>query len=190
MATTTTKTLLTAEEFLNMDLGEGLHELVRGEVIEVTPPKRPHGKVSGRIAIRLGIFGERTSFGSIMTNDSAVITERRPDTVRGADIGFMSNARLPESSADDEVTAAIAPDLVVEVVAPSNRLSEIFDKVHEYLNAGVLMVWVVYPRKRTVVIYRPEDEPPTVLTEADVIEDLPELPGFRCPVAEFFPPRA
>ena len=48
------------------------------------------------------------------------------------------------------------------------------------------MVWVVYPASRSVVIYRSDDEPPLVLHEDDVIENLPELPGFRCAVADFF----
>jgi len=76
--------------------------------------------------------------------------------------------------------------LVVEVYSPGNRRAEILEKVTEYLKAGVLMVWVVHPNQRTVAIYRSDDPIPTILTEADVLEDLPELPGFRCPVAEFF----
>lgn len=187
MATTTTKTLLSAEEFLELELGEGYHELVRGEVVEVTPPKRRHSKACGKIGLRLGSFGETTGFGYVL-GETAVVTERLPDTVRGSDVSFYSNARLPE--ADDDEQNVVAPDLVVEVVSPSNTRSAILTKVQEYLNAGVLMIWVVYPRKRTVVIYRPSDEPPTVLTGADVLENLPELPGFRCPVADFFPPRA
>jgi Uma2 family endonuclease len=59
-------------------------------------------------------------------------------------------------------------------------------KVQEYLDAGVLMVWVIHPVRRTLTIYRPDDPTPTILTESDILEDLPELPGFRCPVAEFF----
>lgn len=184
---TATKTLLTAEEFLEMDLGDGSHELVRGEVVEVTPPNKPHAKVCGRITIRLGNFGERTGFGYVL-GETAVVTERMPDSVRGADVCFFSNARLPES--EDDAANLVAPDLVVEVYSPSNRPGEMQEKVGEYLNAGALMVWVAYPRTRSVVIHRPGDELPVILAEADVIENLPELPGFRCPVAEVFPPRA
>ena len=187
MASITTKALVTAEEFLVMDLGEGAHELVRGEIVEVTPPNKPHAKVCGRISIRLGNFGEQTGFGYVL-GETAVVTERMPDSVRGADVCFYSHARLPES--DDDPSNLVAPDLVVEVYSPGNRPGEMQGKVGEYLNAGALMVWVAYPRTRSVVIHRPGDEPTVVLAGADVIEDLPELPGFRCPVAEFFPPRA
>ncbi len=47
-------------------------------------------------------------------------------------------------------------------------------------------MWIVYPKSRTVAIHRSLDEPPDVLKEDAVIENLPELPGFRCPVADFF----
>jgi Uma2 family endonuclease len=58
--------------------------------------------------------------------------------------------------------------------------------VSEYLNAGVALVWVVYPAKRDVALYRPVPESPIVLGATDTIMDLPELPGFRCSVAELF----
>jgi hypothetical protein len=48
------------------------------------------------------------------------------------------------------------------------------------------MVWVVYPKSHQVVIYRSADEPPDVLKQDAVIENLPERPEFRCPVADFF----
>ncbi|MEO6810028.1 MAG: Uma2 family endonuclease [Isosphaeraceae bacterium] len=182
---TTTRRLITAEEFLDMDLGEGFHELVRGEVIEVPPPKHPHGRVCMKIGYRLEFYGRESGYGYVLSNDTAVVTERGPDTVRGADLMFYSKARLPESRLDDSALD-IVPDLVVEVVSPGNRASEIRSKIHEYLNAGVFMVWIAYPQRRTLVIYRRDDPIPITLTEADTLDNLPELPGFRCPVAEFF----
>ena len=58
--------------------------------------------------------------------------------------------------------------------------------VLEYLEVGVPLVWVVYPRRHQVVIYRVNEEETMSLHEKDVIENLPELPGFRCFVSEFF----
>jgi Uma2 family endonuclease len=183
---TTEKRLITAEEFMDMDLGEGLHELVRGEVIEVPPPRRPHGRVCAKICYVLESYGRETGLGYVLGNDTAVLTERGPDTVRGADVLFYSNARLPESQIDDSLTT-IAPDLVVEVVSPGNSTADNLAEVQEYLRAGALMVWVAHPKRRTVAIYRPNDPIPVVLAAGDVIDDLPELPGFRCPVANLFP---
>ncbi len=187
MATVTegkAKTLMTADQFMEME-DEGLHELVRGEVIEVALPDFRHGVICSKIDRRLGNYGEESGFGYTLCNDSAVRTERGPDTVRGADVAFYSNARLPLGP-DIPALPDIPPDLVVEVASPSNRRNEILQKVSEYLEVGVLMVWVVYPEQRTVAIYRPDDPIPVVLSGADILENLPELPGFRCPVAELF----
>lgn len=189
MATTTeqqTKTLLTGEQFMEMFGDRPSYELVRGEVVEVSPGGfLPHAYVCSRLVVALGNYGERTGYGYALCNDFAVRTERDPDTVRGADVGFYSYARLPFGKSAPGLPD-IVPDLVVEVYSPSNRRSEILGKVHEYLNAGALMVWVVHPEKRTVAIYRPGDPTPVVLADRDVLEDLPELPGFRCPLADLF----
>ncbi|MEO6810029.1 MAG: Uma2 family endonuclease [Isosphaeraceae bacterium] len=182
---TAAKAIITAEEFMAMDLGEGTFELVRGEVIELPPAMPEHGLVCGNTAIILGTYGRQTGYGYMLCNDSAVQTERGPDTVRGADVSFYSQARWPRSEVGRRLPP-IAPDLVVEVFSPGNRAGEMLGKVQEYLDAGVLMVWVIHPVRRTLAIYRPDDPTPTVLTATDTLENLPELPGFRCPVAEFF----
>jgi Uma2 family endonuclease len=72
------------------------------------------------------------------------------------------------------------------VDSPGNRPEEMLEKIRDDLRAGVPMVWVVHPERRTLTIYRGDDPTPLVLTETDVVENLPELPGFHCRVAEFF----
>jgi Uma2 family endonuclease len=185
VATTEAKKLITAEEFLEMDLGSGIHELVRGEVIELPQPMPKHGRICSNGGFILESFGRQTGHGYVLSNDSAVLTERGPDTVRGADLCYYSNARCPLSEIDWKL-APVPPDLVIEVYSPSNRPGEMRAKVHEYLNAGVLMVWVIRPDRREVLIYRPDDLQPTTYGPDDVLENFPELPGFRCRVADFF----
>lgn len=181
---TTTRTRLTAEEFLGAVLGPGSFELVEGEIVAVSPGNFLHAVVCAQIVYLLAEYARRTGAGRVLSNDAGVITGRNPDTVRGADICFYSAARLPKDQTKG--WPEIPPDLAVEVYSPSNRRSEILGKVHEYLNVGVAMVWVVHPERKTVAIYRPGDPMPTLLGENDVIEGLPELPGFRGPLAEFF----
>ncbi len=181
--TTATRTRITAEEFLKMDLGEGIHELVRGEIITLSPPEYWHGLVCLNIGSILHDFGRRTGHGHIGSNDSTVgISD---DTVRGADLCYYSEARWPRSRAEQE-RPPVPPDLTVEVLSPGDRPGKVFEKLADYLAAGVLMVWIVDPRRRTLSIYRRDDATPTVLGESDHVADLPELPGFRGQVAEFF----
>ncbi len=184
MATVASPKLITAEEFMAADLGEGTFELVRGEVVLLPPTMPKHGRVCSKIGFVLESFGRQTRYGYSLLG-SAVATERGPDTVRAPDVCFFSQARWPESEIGDGLPP-VPPDLAVEVVSPRDRPGEIHRKIGEYLDAGVPLVWVVYPTRRRVAVYRPGGEEPIVLKEDDVMENFPELPGFRCPVSDFF----
>ena len=183
MATVTK--LITADEFLEMDLGEGIFELVRGEIVELPLPMPAHGRYCGNSYFLLETFGRTTGLGYALSNDSAVKTERGPDSVRGADISYYSRALWPRERIGKGLIP-VPPDLVVEVLSPSNRPAEMSQKIYEYLAAGVLMVWLIDPDRRRLLLYRPDEFAPRIYREEDALEDLPELPGFRCLVTDFF----
>lgn len=185
MATVAPTKLMTAEEFMKADLGEGTFELVRGEVIKVPPPMPGHGRICINVGFALESYGRQTGYGYALSNDSGVRTERDPDTVRGPDVCFFSHDRWPRSEVGEKLPP-VPPNVVVEVYSPGNRRSEILEKLAEYVAAGVPLIWIIHPKSRSVSIYRCDDDAPLVLKEGDVIENLPELPGFRCPVADLF----
>jgi Uma2 family endonuclease len=132
----------------------------------------------------LETFGRHSGYGYCLSA-SAVATERGPDTVRGPDVCFYSHARWPRAKVG-RTLPPVPPDLVVEVDSPSNRPGERLRRIGEYLEAGVLLVWVVYPKSRRVAVYRPNGEEPTILKEDDVLENFPELPGFPGPESDLF----
>ncbi len=78
-----------------------------------------------------------------------------------------------------------APDLVVEVVSPSDSYSELEGKVFDWLMAGTQTVVVVNPRKRAVTVYRSLTDI-KILMENDTLEDAEVLPGWRMPVKDIF----
>jgi len=185
MATATPTKLLTAEEFMAADLGEGKFELVRGEIVEMSPPPMlEHGRVQLNVGFVLELFGRHSGFGYCVT-ESGVLTQRAPDTVRGPDVSFYSHARWPRAQVGNSLPP-VPPDVAVEVISPGNRLAEIQKKVSEYLGAGVSVVWVIYPQQKRVVVYRADADEPMTLDAGAVIENLAELPGFRCSVSDFF----
>jgi Uma2 family endonuclease len=184
MATATETKLMTAEEFMAADLGDGRFELVRGQVHELPPGTPEHGLVCGNVCFELESFGRQSGFGYSLIY-SAVLTERAADTVRGPDVCFYSHARWPRAQVGNSLPP-VPPDVAVEVVAPGNRLVPITEKVAEYLGAGVSLVWVVFPKRSQVVIYRATDDETISLHASDNIENIPELPGFRCRVADLF----
>jgi Uma2 family endonuclease len=72
------------------------------------------------------------------------------------------------------------------VYSPSNRPGGILEKIGEYLAAAIALVIVIYPKSRTIALYRSPDEPPEVVNEDQILESLSELPGIRCRVADLF----
>lgn len=184
MATESTTKAITAQQFLETDWGEGIFELVHGEVVREPYPNPEHGLLCANTGRLLFDYGQRTGLGYGLLNNSPFLTERDPDTVRGPDVCYYTDARWPRSEVG-QTLPPVAPDLAVEVVSPGNRPGAMFGKVGEYLNAGVLLVWVVDSKSRTLSMYRP-DAVPVVLGEGQTIENLPELPGFRCELADIF----
>src|SRR5215469_7000192 len=145
--TTTAKKLMTAEEF-----GDWVHqpeqankwfELVRGEVIELPAPMKPHGAVCVNIIRILSSFTFEQGKGYLTSNDSGVILERDPDTVRGPDIAFYEDASTFAEL--HPKYGEVPPRLAVEVMSSSDRYTRITEKINDYLNNRVEMVWLIEP---------------------------------------------
>lgn len=178
-----TKTLLTADEYAGL-VSEVPTELIRGEIVEMGTPGARHGYVCVNVAAILREWAKRRKAGFVLGNDSGVITERDPDTVRGADCQFIAAQRLP-GGLPEKGYPSIPPDLAVEVVSESDRWSNIISKVNEYLDAGVREVWVVEPKDEFVEVFRPDQRPVRFSREAELTSEM-VLPGFKCRVAELF----
>jgi Uma2 family endonuclease len=86
----TAEALLTAEEFGRRPDPGFPEELVQGKIVTTPPPKPRHGQVCKMVIRILDRYADEYDLGHVLSNDSAVITERDPDTVRGADISFYS----------------------------------------------------------------------------------------------------
>jgi Uma2 family endonuclease len=181
---TAEQALLTAEEFgRRPDVGWP-EELVRGKIVMSPPPNRRHGQVCGKIGRLLGNFAEEHDIGHVLTNDSGVVTERDPDTVRGADVAYYSYARLPKGPLPPGYGVE-TPELVFEVKSPSDRWPVVLQKAAEYLNAGVLFVTVLDPDEENVVVYSAEGQPRS-LGRDDELSYPGVLPGFAVVVGRLF----
>jgi Uma2 family endonuclease len=180
----TAEALMTAEEFGRRPDPGHPEELVQGRIVSVPPPDRRHGYVCSKADRILGAFVEEHDLGRVMSNDSGVITERDPDTVRGADVAYYSYARLPRGPLPTGYGPEV-PELVVEVRSAHDGWREILEKVAEYLRAGVLTVVVLDPRPQTAHVFSPTDPPRALGTEEELF--VPGLlEGFRVRVGRFF----
>ena len=176
--------LLTADDLLRLD-AEGVRgELIRGELSETMPAGHRHGKIITKLIVRLGAFVEPRELGTLVASDSGVWLERDPDTVREPDIAFFSAEKIP-LDADIPGYAEEVPELVVEVVSPSDRRAAINDKALMWLRYGARLVWVVRPDARAVDVHR-EGSPVVALGENDALDGMDVLPGFSCAVRDIF----
>jgi Uma2 family endonuclease len=178
---TTTSQLITAEQLLAM-AQEGPCELIAGEIVMMTPAGYQAGKIAATINYLLRAHAAKNRLGTVVSAEAGFVISREPDTVRAPDVAFVRRDRQPAS-----LTGFFpgAPDLAVEVVSPTDRLASVDEKAQAWLNAGTPLVWVVWPNTRSVVVHRP-GQPPRILHERDAISGEEVLPGFECPVAEFF----
>jgi Uma2 family endonuclease len=179
--------LLTVEEFLALcerpEYADRQLELDEGRLVVMPPAGDQHGTLSSWISAILWEYAKRSGVGRVASNDPGLLLSRDPDTVRAPDLAYYrENVRLEEISPGPPKRL---PDLVVEVLSPSDRLGMVMRKVQQYLRAGIAMVWVVDGESRNVTVYRSGREP-RVLEENEVLDGEDVLPGFTCAVSELF----
>ena len=178
----TTTRLMTAEELLALPDDGTRHELVKGELRSMSPTADEHGAVTSELHLHLGLHVKVHRLGQVYAAETGFLLSRNPDTVRAADVAFVRRERLtPRQRRFRE----IAPDLVAEVLSPTDRARDVAEKVQDWLAAGTRMVLVVDPPRRTLTVYRP-DTAPVVLTEADTLDADPVVPGWQLPVSVLF----
>ncbi len=101
----------------------------------------------------------------------------------GADVAFVRKDRVERAGISRGYRFG-APDLVVEVISPSDNMKKVEQKVQRWLSAGARIVWTVDPKTRTIKVYEGTDK--ATVREDDELTGGDVVPGFRLPVAEIF----
>lgn len=182
MATTATRTGLTAEDIWNLPEDER-GELIDGEFVPMAPVDPDHGDSVGALieAVRRWT---RTGHPGVVGAEIGFAPANAPGVLLAPDVSFYRDGVLPPRGQRRGFTTA-PPVLAVEVLSPGNSASGIAEKVDLYLKHGVLVVWVVDPRRATVVVHTP-DGLARRLALGDTLEGGEALPGFALPLAELF----
>ena len=180
---TATKQLMTAADLLDMP-GDGFrYELVRGELRKTPPAGHHHGRIAVSIAAQLQMHTKANELGATYAAETGFLLASNPDHVRAPDVAFVRQERA--DAADTERFFLGAPDLAIEVISPSDRYSEVEEKVADWLASGTLAVVVIDPHRRTAKVHRPTmgaDD----LTEADTLDLSDVVPGWQMPVKDIF----
>lgn len=174
------------DDLLTMPDGDR-YELVAGQLVEKSMGAESDW-TAARILRRIGNYVEQQALGEVFGTETGFQCFRRDrKQVRKPDGSFISAGRLPGGRIP-RGHIRVVPDLAIEVISPNDSYFLIDTKVHEYLDAGVRLVWVLNPDNRTIKVYRLDDPRPVELTIGDQLDGAEVLPGFTCPVADLFQP--
>jgi Uma2 family endonuclease len=186
MASVLTK-LMTAEEFydfVHLPKNRDRHfELEEGEVVEVSRPGERHGVVCSNANGLLWNYTRQKKKGFVTTNDTGIVLERDPDTVRGADVAvYFEKLKFKELHVkySDRL-----PKVIVEVLSPNDRQGRMQKRINKFLEKGVAMAWLIDPDAETLTIFLPNKQP-IVLESHEEVSVLKLLPDFHCQVSDFF----
>lgn len=150
-------------------------ELVDGQIVEWGMPTYRHSAFLAELLSELRNYVVQHRLGRVVGGDLMVRIQESVHNARGADIAFYRRGRKP-SDPDAAATRSV-PDLVVEIVSPSDRADRTFEKVRDWLKAGVPMLWYVDPVRGTAVIYRGNRV--TTVEPDDLLDGGEVIPGFQ-----------
>lgn len=175
---------MTAEEFLAWPENSG-HELINGQVVEMPEQGAKAQFITGEIHYLLAIWARSGKHGWAFPNDSGILCfTDDPNRIRKPDVCFVRAGRF-EGNVVPKGWINVVPDLAVEVISPNDVWGDVSDKITDYLEAGVKLVWVVDPIRKEVHVYRLNGKP-EIATADDELKEEAVLPGFVCKVADFF----
>ena len=181
---TTETRLLTADDLQRLHSKGVRGELIRGVLCETLSTGVEHGKIVMTLGRHLGNFIAPGRLGTLIGSDAGVLLERNPDTVREPDIAFISAEQMPLGARVTTFSEAV-PELVVEIVSPSDDPDNVFNKARMWLSSGVRLVWVVHPEDRSMDLHR-AGAAAAMVGEDRELDGLDVLPGFRCSVGTIF----
>lgn len=174
---------MTAADLLALgDAGNSM-ELVRGRLVVLESPSTYHGRVQGILHVLVGSYVRAHGLGAVFGQDTGFKIASDPDTVRAPDLAFVDRARVAQIARHGY--AALAPDLVTEILSPSDRPGAVLAKAGEWLEAGVRLVWVIDPDRQVATAYRDDGSVMTVSSDAEVDGEA-VLPGFSFRLSELF----
>lgn len=183
----TAKKLMTADEFWEFvhrpENQERDFELIRGEVVEVSRPRTPHGIVCARLTLLVGRYADSRGLGYVTSNDAGVVLGDDPESVVGPDVAYFTDVNKFEDL--HPKWGDIPPVLAVEVSSPNDRPGRTNVKIREYLTNGVKIVWQVDYEERNVTVYRPKQDM-EVISESGELTGGDDLPGLSIKVADIF----
>ena len=177
----TTTHLMTAEELTKLNDWSHRYELIKGELLTMSPAGDEHGAITINLSMLLSMHVKANNLGVLRAADTGFKLESNPDTVLAPDIAFIARDRVGNRVPGFRPGP---PDLAVEVISPGDTKPEVDRKTALWLELGAKSVWNVNPKKRTVEVNLANGEKRLFHENDELIDDT--VPGFRVKVSEIF----
>ncbi len=180
---------MTMADYLAYPDGDGYrYELVDGVLVRMAGTRPEAGDVTRALLFPLAAYVQAHGLGVVTLPDEVYDFERtgQPNTGLLPDVGFYYASRMSQVTPHEP--RPFAPDLAAEVAGGSQRQADMDAKARRYLRGGATLVWVVWPARRQVDVWRRDDRAPVVtLDDRDHLDGLDVVPGFTLPVALLLP---
>jgi len=150
------------------------------------PPGYQHGRTASRIGVSLSVHVDARNLGVVLAAETGFLLSTNPDEVRAADVSFVSNERLAAAQFPREKYFPGAPDLLVEVLSPSDTYTAVQEKVLLWLRSGARVVVLADTERQLFVVHKPHSEP-EILGLSDSFAAQEVIPGWSLLVSDAFP---
>ncbi|HSA56075.1 MAG TPA: Uma2 family endonuclease [Gemmatimonadaceae bacterium] len=172
---------MSAEELARLHLPDKQTELIRGRLVVREPPGTEHGRLAATLCHLISDHVRRHRHGVVFGQDTGFKIESAPDTVRAPDVAFLAQDRADQIPRRGY--AALAPDLLAEIVSPDDSRGDVLAKVGGWLAAGTRLVWVIYPERREAQTFRC-DGSVSIIGLDGLLDGEDVLPGFSATLAD------
>lgn len=159
------------------------HEVVDGRLV-LSPKNNPeHGEIATELSSALRSYAKAHQLGTVW--DSSTGLWMSNENCRAPDISFVRKERLRGLTRPPKRFFRGAPDLAIEILAPSNTEQDLKERLADYFGSGTQIAWVIDPESKTATVYH-GSEVRTTLGESDFLDGEHVLPGFRIAIAQLF----
>lgn len=186
---------MSVDDFMRRYEAEGPFEIIDGEIVKVSPTKYGHTHIIWRLMKAFMAHLLQTSVGELYAESPFIMPEAKdsPDWVKASrvpDLAFYTAERLARYRAETpdalDKPLALVPDLVIEVISPTDSYTDVTRKATLYREDGVQAVWVVDPGSQTVTVYARGSNQQATYTAGQTLAADPVIPGFTLAVAAIF----
>jgi len=155
-----------------------------GELIVMPPAGLQSSRSNFDLTYQLGIWAKRDDTGISFDSSAGFVLPN--GAIRGPDASWIKREKWDRlTDKQKERFGPFCPDFVVEVSSPGDRLTQLRDKMLEYMENGASLGWLIDPRSHRVYVYRPDQEV-VVLENPEILSADPLLPGFELRIAELW----